>query len=67
MIIHSKVDSLVPYSNSETLYTESKKLGNNVELVTLDYLGHDLSNFTTEDGKKIALNILKFVVFNSPL
>ncbi len=67
MIIHSKVDSLVPYSNSETLYTESKKLGNPVELVTLDYLGHDLSNFTTEDGKKIALNILKFVVFNSPL
>lgn len=67
LIIHSKVDSLVPYSNSENLYIESKKLGNKVDLVSLDYLGHDLSNFTTEDGKKIALNVLNFVVHNSPL
>lgn len=67
MIIHSKVDTLVPYSNSENLYNKSKKLGNDVELITLNHLGHDLSNFTTEDGKKIAFNVLKFVVNNSPL
>lgn len=67
MIIHSKADTLVPYSNSENMYNESKKLGNNVELVTLNSLGHDLSNFTIEDGNKIAFNILKLIVTNSPL
>lgn len=67
MIVHSKSDNLVPYSNSENLYKASKDLGNKVELVTLENLGHDLSNFTTEDGKKIAFNVLKFVVNNSPL
>ncbi|MGG7177816.1 alpha/beta hydrolase fold domain-containing protein [Clostridium paraputrificum] len=67
LIIHSKSDKMVPYENSEALYSKSKSLGNKVDLVTIEDMGHDLSNVTTKDTKKIAYNVLKFIVNNSPL
>lgn len=67
LIIHSKADTLVPYSNSESLYYKSKSFGNKVDLVSLENMQHDLTNFNEEDENKIAFNILKFIVINSPL
>lgn len=67
MIVHSKSDTLVPYKNSEDLYFKSKELGNTVELVTVEDLNHDLSNINKDAAQKIAINVLKFVVNNSPI
>ena len=66
LIIHSKSDNLVPYENSLNLYNKSKELNNNVKLVTVNDMNHDLSNISTEDAKDIILNFLFFVINNSP-
>lgn len=66
LIIHSKNDVLVPYSNSQSLYTKSKKLNNSVELVNIENIDHDLSNLTLENAKKIAQKTLTFIINNSP-
>lgn len=66
LIIHSKSDTMVPYENSLNLYNKSKELNNNVKLVTVNDMNHDLSNMSQDDGKNIILNFLTFVVNNSP-
>lgn len=66
LIIHSKSDSLVPYENSLNLYNKSKELNNNVKLVTVNDMNHDLSNISEDDAKTIILNFLIFVINNSP-
>lgn len=66
LIIHSKSDSLVPYENSLNLYNKSKELNNNVKLVTVEDMNHDLSNISKEDAKDIVLNFLLFIINNSP-
>lgn len=67
IIIHSKVDSMVPYDNSLSLYTKSKELGNDVKLVTVNNMNHDLSNISEDDATTIAKEVLTFIVNNSPL
>ncbi len=66
LIIHSKSDSMVPYENSLNLYNKSKEFNNNVKLVTVNDMNHDLSNISQEDAKTIALNFLTFIINNSP-
>ena len=67
IIIHSKVDTMVPYDNSLSLYTKSKALGNDVKLVTVNDMNHDLSNISEEDTMTIAKEVLTFLVNNAPL
>lgn len=67
LIVHSESDTLVPYSNSLDLYEKSYSLGNKVKLVTAKELNHDLSNLNAEDAGLIAINVLNFLVKNSPL
>ena len=67
IIIHSKVDTMVPYDNSLSLYTKSKELGNDVKLVTVNDMNHDLSNISEEDTTTIAKEVLTFLVNNAPL
>ncbi|MDD6794452.1 MAG: alpha/beta hydrolase [Clostridiaceae bacterium] len=67
LIIHSKSDTLVPYENSLNLYNKSKAEGNDVHLLSLEDMNHDLSNLSEEDSKKIAFKTLFFIINNSPL
>lgn len=67
LIVHSENDIMVPYSNSLSLYNESKKFNNSVELLNVENIEHDLSNLTYENSKKIAIKVLNFIVNNSPL
>ena len=57
---------MVPYENSLNLYNKSKEFNNNVKLVTVNDMNHDLSNISQEDAKTIALNFLTFIINNSP-
>ena len=67
LIVHSKLDKIVPYENSVQLYEKSKNLGNNVKLLTLEKSGHDLSDINKDDVKSLAFEILKFIILNSPI
>ncbi|MDS0527005.1 alpha/beta hydrolase [Clostridium sp. SHJSY1] len=67
LIVHSKADTMVPYNNSSNLYESSKALGNNVKLVTLNNTNHDLSNLNYDDSKLLVLNVLTYIINNSPL
>jgi triacylglycerol lipase len=67
LIVHSKADTMVPYSNSSSLYESSNALGNNVSLLTLDNPNHDLSNLQGDDLKKLIIKVLTFIINNSPL
>lgn len=67
LVVHSKSDKLVPYENSLKLYEKSAELGNKIKLVSVEEMGHDLSNINTEDATVIAINVLRFLVNNSPL
>lgn len=50
LIIHSKDDAMVSYSQSEEMYQKFKKNGNNCKLITHD---DDVHNFHSEDWKYI--------------
>lgn len=67
LLVHSKADTMVPYDNSYNLYESSKALGNNVKLVTLNSTNHDLSNLDYDDSKLLILNVLTYMINNSPL
>lgn len=67
LVIHSKSDKLVPYENSLNLYEKSSSLGNKIKLISVEELGHDLSNINVEDASNIAINVLRFLINNSPL
>lgn len=66
LIVHSKSDNLVPFENSQKLYNELEKTTNKVDLITINDAGHDLTNLSFEDAKNVSLNILKFIINNSP-
>jgi len=66
LIVHSKNDTMVPYSNSLSLYNKNKNFNNSVELLTLENIDHDLSNLTADASKQIAIKTLNFLVKNSP-
>ena len=67
LIIHSKADKVVPYDNSIILYNKLKDTGNKVEMLTLETSNHDLSGLNSEEGLKVAIKMLRFIVKNSPL
>lgn len=67
LIVHSKKDEVVPFSNSTLLYEKSKEYNNKVELLTLENSGHDLSDINRDDVISLATKVLQFIVKNSPL
>lgn len=67
LIIHSKTDKLVPYENSTLLYNRLLKASVETKLVSLETSNHDLSNINVEELAPVALEVLKFVIKNSPL
>lgn len=67
LIIHSNLDSLVPYESSEKLYNQLISQKANAELITLNSTAHDLSSISGDDIVAISKGLLKFIIFNSPL
>lgn len=67
LIIHSNLDSLVPYESSKKLYDQLISQKANAELITLNSTAHDLSSISSNDISSISKGLLKFIIFNSPL
>lgn len=67
LIIHSNLDSLVPYESSKKLYNQLISQRANAELITLNSTAHDLSSISSDDIAAISKGLLKFIIFNSPL
>ncbi|WP_160687771.1 alpha/beta hydrolase [Clostridium sp. C2-6-12] len=67
LIIHSNLDSLVPYESSKKLYDQLISKKANAELITLNSTAHDLSSISNDDILAISKGLIKFIIFNSPL
>ncbi|BCZ47674.1 hypothetical protein psyc5s11_37410 [Clostridium gelidum] len=67
LIIHSNLDTMVPYESSKKLYDKCIESNAKAELITLNSTAHDLSTISTDDIVSISEGLLKFVIFNSPL
>lgn len=67
LIIHSDLDSLVPYESSKRLYDKLISSKANSDLITLNSTAHDLSSISNDDIVAISKGLLKFIIFNSPL
>lgn len=67
LMIYSKNDTLVPYTNCTELYAKCKNNGVSVNLITLENSGHDFSKLKKEDVLSLSKGVLKFIVNNSPL
>lgn len=67
LIIHSKLDNVVPFESSEELYNKCLESKAKVEFIPLNSTDHDLSNISKDDVVAISEGLLKFVVLNSPL
>lgn len=67
LIIHSKKDEVVPFSNSTLLYDKSKEYNNKVDFLTLENSGHDLSDVNRDDVISLGTKVFQFIVKNSPL
>jgi acetyl esterase/lipase len=67
LIIHSNLDSTVPYESSKKLYNQLITKKSNADLITLNSNVHDLSSITDDDIVTISKGLLKFIIFNSPL
>lgn len=67
LIIHSKLDTLVPFKNSTDLYDKCKTNGTKVELLTLEKSGHDLSNIDNDEVFSLASKVLNFIIKASNL
>lgn len=67
LIIHSNLDSLVPYESSKRLYDKLTSSKANTDLITLNSTAHDLSSISNDDIIAISKGLLKFIIFNSPL
>lgn len=66
LIIHSKADTMVPYTSSEKLYEKCKDVKASAKLITLDKSAHDLSSISKEDIIEVSKGLLLFIVRNSP-
>lgn len=64
LIIHSKVDNLVPYENAEKLYYKLKENKSKVEILTLEETSHDFSASNDKELFEIGLKILKYIAKN---
>lgn len=67
LIIHSNLDSIVPYESSQKLYDKCIEKNAKATLITLNSTAHDLSSISNDDIISISEGLLKFVIFNSPL
>ena len=67
LIIHSNLDSMVPYESSKKLYDKLTSVKAYVDLITLNSTAHDLSSISNDDIVAISKGLLKFIIFNSPL
>ena len=67
LIIHSNLDTMVPYESSKELYDKCVKENAKAKLITLNSSAHDLSDISEDDIIDISEGLLKFVIFNSPL
>ena len=65
LIIHSIVDTIVPYSSSLKLFNESKNKNNNFELLSLETCTHYLENLSTKEAITLYFKILSFIYKNS--
>lgn len=65
LIIHSKDDPLVPYSNSENLNNSLLQHNNKSELISFEVGGHDLTTISSEDALNFGMKILNFIVKNN--
>lgn len=64
LIIHSKDDPIVPYSNSEELNRKLIESGNKSELLLFETGGHDLTTISQEDAFNFGIKVLNFIVKN---
>lgn len=67
LIIHGKYDELVPYKGSVILYDKCKKENAKSSLILLDFSSHDFSGINKNDIISFSTELLKFIIFNSPL
>ncbi len=67
LIIHSNLDSTVPYESSQKLYNKCVEVNAKAKLISLNSTAHDLSDISNDDIISISEGLLKFVIFNSPL
>lgn len=65
LIIHSKVDELVPYSNAKDLYTALKDKNNNAKLLALKNGSHYFNGYSTFEIVSLILETLKFLDINT--
>lgn len=65
LIIHSMVDTIVPYNSSLKLFNEAKKKKNNFELLSLNTCTHYLENLSTKEAITLYFKILSFIYTNS--
>lgn len=64
LIVHSKKDSLVPYSNAEILYNKLLEKKNKVNIITLEGASHDFSEFDIDEIISVGTKMLKFILQN---
>ena len=67
LMIYSKKDSLVPYTNCTELYDKCKNNRVSADVITLENSGHDFSKLKKEDVLSLSKGVLKFIVNNSSL
>ncbi|GAB6170193.1 alpha/beta hydrolase [Clostridium carnis] len=67
LIVHSKMDNVVPYENSLKLFNELNNSKNKVEILTLESSNHDFSEINTKEIIPVVIKMLSFIVKNSPL
>ena len=65
LIIHSMVDTIVPYNSSLKLFNEAKKKKNNFEFLSLETCTHYLENLSTKEATLLYFKILSFIYTNS--
>lgn len=65
LIIHSKSDELVPYSNAKDLYTLLKENNNKTKLLSLNTGSHYFSGYSTFEVISLIIETLKFLDINT--
>lgn len=65
LIIHSKTDELVPYSNAKELYNTLKENNNKVKLLALKNGSHYFSGYSSFEVLALVLETLKFLDINT--
>ncbi|MCR1950064.1 MULTISPECIES: alpha/beta hydrolase [Clostridium] len=67
LIIHSKNDELVPYTNSVDLYNKLKNQDVNTKLLSLNSGGHNFYGFENKEIVALIFEVFKFLTENTSL